>query len=208
MSEAPKGLPKTQAIKNLRDVQAIMDRHGVPIMLDAGTLLGAYRDGDFCDGDHDDVDVTTSHLFVSWIPQILAAAEAIGFKTVHSWPRQPYQGKQIQSAQIAIKRGGSKIDVMFKEIEEPWAWWTVFKPMNRGVVYKLVPSRHYVGCDSLLFYGQEFMIPADVEAYLTLRYGDWRTPVHRRNYSCYTSDKTIVRGGYQELRKAMESGHA
>jgi glycerol-3-phosphate cytidylyltransferase len=36
------------------------------------------------------------------------------------------------------------------------------------------------------------LIPLEIEAYLTYRYNDWKTPVHRTEYSCYSSDNCII----------------
>ena len=46
---------KQQATQNLLDIKKILDELKIVFWLDAGTLLGAYRDKDFCEGDEDDL---------------------------------------------------------------------------------------------------------------------------------------------------------
>lgn len=174
---------KENAIEALLSFSNVMHELGLPFMLDGGTLLGAVRDGDFCEDDHDDIDLTT---FISseHIPDILHAASVYGFTVYHTWT----DGEQ-QTAQLSVKRDDVKIDLMFKKRKNGKVWWTVYRGSKK--TYKAVPD---FANDSaqVAFHGGAFSIPSKVEEYLTTRYGDWKTPVHRKDYSCYTSDKCIV----------------
>lgn len=44
------------------------------------------------------------------------------------------------------------------------------------------PIHHFNNLDTIMFYGENFYIPSDTDAYLTLRYGDWRTPQKTWDY--------------------------
>jgi phosphorylcholine metabolism protein LicD len=187
---------KQQAFQNLCDFADILAHFEVPYVLDGGTLLGAHRDQDFCDGDHNDIDLTTGADDAHKIPEILHRVQVLGFSIVHDFRREE---DRHRSAQIAIKRNGMKIDLMFKEILGDWSWWTVYLPANRGVIYKAVPRKFYDDVCFLGFKGRTFPVPFALERFLEFRYGDWRTPIHRKRYSCYRSDRTIVTRGYEEI---------
>ena len=66
--------------------------------------------------------------------------------------------------------------------------------------------------DKAVIEGQCWPIPNYIENYLTVRYGNWRTPVHVSRYSCYTSDLCIVPNGYDVVMemsyKTYETGIA
>jgi len=173
------------SLSNLIEVREVLNKMKIPFVLDGGTLLGAYRDKTFCKDDHDDVDLTTLVSSDKAI-DILEGLSAKGFEIYHYWEK----GKK-NTSQLTVKRYEMKIDIMFKEVKGKNAWWTIFK--EKQLTYKKVLSKFYTETKTILFKGVEFKIPKDVEEYLTLRYGDWNEPVHRSEYSCYTSDRVIVK---------------
>jgi len=162
----------------------ILDKHDVNFILDGGTLLGAHRDKDFCKGDHTDIDLTTL-VDPSVALDILEDAGKEGFTLYHCWHSEPKT-----TAQISVKRGTIKIDLMFKKIKGRQAWWTVFGGPNR-ITYKSVPERFYTKTREIEFFGEKFFGPKDISGYLKYRYGDWKIPVSAQDYSCYKSDKCI-----------------
>jgi len=198
-------MTKEKAVKNLVDFTKILDDLDVPFILDGGTLLGAYRDQDFCEDDHNDIDLTTFYQFADLMPEVLKRCQKIGFELYHEW-----SGGDDRTAQLAVIRDGLKIDLMFKKIKEQsrkgeaMVWWTVYQ--GKEVVYKAVPFMLVTpaamrdngdGVDETIvrkieFYGRKYAIPHETEDYLAYRYGEWKTPVHRSQYSCYSTDKSIV----------------
>ena len=175
---------KQLAMENLLEVKEALDFLKVDFVLDGGTLLGAYRDNDFCEDDHDDIDLTTLHDSSIAIDIVEALSEK-GFELYHYWEKG-----EKNTAQLSMKRHGLKIDLMFKEVKRKNAWWTVFQ--GKKLIYKRVPAKYYNKTELISFQRNEFNIPKETEDYLELRYGDWKTPIHRREFSCYTSDKVIV----------------
>lgn len=188
----------------LFDAIKTLDTLKVPFILDGGTLLGFYRDGTFAEDDHDDIDLTTSDRFAVSIPEIVKVMLGLGFEVYHEWPRNEMKH---HSAQLAFKRDNAKIDIMFKEYEFDLdkVWWTVYGGRN-GVTYKAVPRKliECIGMKEITIPGLgevEVGMPEHVEEYLAYRYGDWRTPVHRRDYSCYDTDLCIVEPNtYEAIR--------
>ena len=80
---------------------------------------------------------------------------------------------------------------MFKKKKHFSLWWTVFRGKGNDV-YKKIPYNYILPLQEVVFYGERFLIPDRINAYLSHRYGDWRKKVHRSNYSCYTTDLSIV----------------
>jgi len=177
----------------LRDFQRILDARGIIFYLDGGTLLGAYRDGKFCEDDHDDIDLTTFEApTAARIHDILEDAAEAGFAVYHFWRKTP-----TTTAQLSVERGGVKIDLMFKERRHKKVWWTVWR--GRVPTHKAVKALYFSSDRAIAFAESIFRGPAFIEEYLEARYGDWKTPVHRRDYSCYSTDRCIVRGGYDAI---------
>lgn len=186
-------MTKEQARDNLIDIKNILDSLDIVFILDGGTLLGAYRDKDFCEDDHNDIDLTTLD---DWDKHKFVVEEAIkkGFTIYHIWKpqekRQFYKSNYPTSGQIALLRNGIKVDLMFKRTMRDKVWWAIYK--IKEVVYKAVPKEFYQETTVIEFLGEEFRRPKDIEDYLELRYGDWKTPVHSSNFSCYKSDNVIT----------------
>lgn len=192
--------PSTEAAANaLNTVRQCFGIHGVRFMLDGGTLLGAVRDGTFCADDQDDIDLSILGG-ASGLPAAVHQACLLGFRIHHSWPHSA-RG----TAQLALKRDGVKVDVMMKErvrladSEGEWMYWTVYSK-NDLVVPKAIPLKLVEPWSTITFHGERYHVPGDVDGYLHYRYGDWRTPVHRTTYSCYTTDRAILPAAVQIIR--------
>ena len=184
---------KKQAFENLVNVKSILDKFNIEFVLDGGTLLGAYRDKDFCEDDHNDIDLTTLCTHERAI-DVLEEAGTKGLELYHYWQKD----REDATAQIAVKKNEMKVDLMFKEInEKDMAWWTVFGGPNK-ITYKSVPATFYLNTKEINFKGVKFLIPKDVEGYLKYRYGEWKTPVHRKDFSCFKTDLAI-KESYEDL---------
>jgi phosphorylcholine metabolism protein LicD len=173
----------------------IMQEMKIPYYLDGGTLLGAYRDKDFCEDDHDDIDLTTFIEYENLIEKLTERSYSAGFTTYHTWKRKFYKDTfdKITSSQVSFKKHGIKIDLMFKIKQNNKLWWTVFK--GNEVVYKAIPEDLIIENNKLGFINfkeRVFNAPINTPEYLKYRYGDFNVKVHRSKYSCYTSDKAIT----------------
>lgn len=179
-------IQKELAFNNLKIFKSILDGLNIPFLLDGGTCLGAYRDRDFCKDDENDIDLTTWDMYSYLIPNIIQ--KSIQKDLILHWH---YNGGELATQQLAMKKDGIKIDLMFKKKKGKWAWWTVYRKKVE-LIYKKVPIIFYENNQSILFYGEMFYIPKDIEKYLNYRYGNWKIPVHRKDYSCYSTDRCIV----------------
>lgn len=191
-------ISKYKAFNNLKDFKNICEKNNISFFLDGGTLLGAYRDGDFCEDDHNDIDLTTLHDNWNLKDVIMIDSTRLNFKTYKKLDHETYLQKNIlSSSQLSLKRDNGKIDIMFKKIKNNFLWWTVFSKKQK-VVYKKVPYEYVKKLKTIKFYGEDFFIPEKTEEYLSYRYGNWKVKVHRKNYSCYHSDLSIV-NNYEEI---------
>lgn len=185
-----------EAFNNLLEIKKILYKMGLYFLIDGGTLLGFYRDGWFCKDDHDDIDLTIiGNDDKATIQELADLASEKGFEVYHFW-----EAKHDRTAQISFKKNGLKIDIMFKKKKGNKIWWTVYGGPNK-ITYKSAPAKHFLNTNELLIRTDlidvEFSIPFKVEEYLEYRYGDWKIPVHRSEYSCFTSDKAITE--YEKL---------
>lgn len=169
---------KQQATQNLLDIKKILDELKIVFWLDAGTLLGAYRDKDFCEGDEDDVDLCTWSSYLALKEDIVRKAVELGFDLLHEW-----------ELEICLERGGARVDIFFNGRKGVEAYRHLYSGQSI-LRYLVVPARYYEVLVPCEFKGETFLAPSPTEEYLELKYGDWRTPIHRNNYS-FTMDKLL-----------------
>ena len=178
---------KEQATQNLLDFAALLDSLGIIYWLDGGTILGAYRDGDFCADDHDDIDIFCwAKGNIELKQSIIQRANAIGFQVVGHWEgdaRTPGLGQEV-----AFSRDNLKIDLNFFERSGDTAWGCAY--VRNVCIPQVCPAAFYDNLVPIEFKGRTFNAPGPIEAYLEHRYGDWRTPIHREQYS-YTNPEQL-----------------
>jgi phosphorylcholine metabolism protein LicD len=180
-------MKKEKAASNMAMISSILDSLGAIHWLEGGTLLGAYRQKDFCEDDEDDVDFGVWGNYQYLIPEIIKRAEAEGFAlykhyTDHELPQL--------AQQLAFKKDKLKVDVIFYEKKDDKAWGCVYRKHEQGFacIPRVVPSHYFELLDSIDFYGSTYLMPFAVEKYLEYLYGDWKTPRHRSTYSCYKKE--------------------
>ena len=144
--------------KNLLDFKSILDQYGVRFFLAFGTLLGAVRENGFIEGD------TDTDLFVT---------EEENEKLAQAVSSQKFADARFKIIRIiydeiiTVSRNDAYIDV------------SVFSKIPGGMM--IVLNQHTIKeymvreAQKITFLGQEFLIPKDVESYLTDKYGDWKT---------------------------------
>lgn len=180
---------KQIAQKALEDWDKIMNELGIIYWLDGGTLLGAVRDGDFPEGDEDDIDLGTWFNYSEYKEEIKKKAFEKGFELYHEWEYQ-----------LAFKRNGTKIDFFFHRKKGKDAVHCIYK--GNKCIPAVVPVKYFELLDSILFYGEEYLRPYFVLQYLEYKYGDWKTPIDTQTYrargGCYDpSSNKALRPDYE-----------
>jgi len=181
--------PREQARANLLIFKKILDEVGVPFWLEGGTLLGAYRDKDFCEDDEDDIDLCTWSNYVHCIPEIVVHCTDAGFDVYKHWDHED------KAHQIAVEKNGLKIDLFFYEKKGKDAWACVYQ--GNKCIPLVVPAKNFEVLAEIYFLGETFLMPKNIEEHLTYKYGDWKTKIHRSQYSCYDGGQNkMVRKDY------------
>jgi len=167
---------KENTFRNLIDTKCAFDSLGIPFCLMDGTLLGAYRDGDFIPGDYDDTDIGFDVKYRDMIPSIFKKLNEFGLKPYKEWKlKGQFEGG-------AVARGGNHVDILciHKRGKDAYNLGRNFLPNNpKEYMAYVYPAECFTKFDKLIFKGMEFNIPTKVETFLKARYGDWKTPLRR-----------------------------
>lgn len=160
------------ALKNLCDARDILQALGITCWLTDGTLLGAVREGGFISYDKD-MDLGVDAL--QYKPEIVECFQQAGFY-LHGRYGIPDCGLVL-----AFKRNEIKVDLFF--FYRSWdrtvwhaAWHCPTPGATPQMIQYVYPSFRL---KYMRFLDETFLAPAEPEKYLTLKYGDWRTPVHK-----------------------------
>lgn len=187
---------KEQAIANLRDLHRVAGEIGLRFVLMDGTLLGAVRDGDFCPGDEDDIDIGIADADYAQTAELVRRMAPLGFE---AWKDFKIRGK-VEG--FGLRRGGSHFDVIrvnrHPSRSECYNFGrTLGAKQTLAFVY---PSKHHDSTGTVELYGMKFLTPADPEGFLTYRYGDWRTPINRPAFVWWEdANKESIRYDYDML---------
>lgn len=185
----------SMAVKVLFALCQCLSSSDISYFIDAGTLLGIYRDGELIPWD-DDLDLAIADS------SKLSAHKALGnalpsldrltggqwvlethlsntrYGVINEGDIRSYKIKNLDTTLLL-----PMVDVFIKYINGEIMDYTL---ASRGVS---LPSRHMNNLESISFKGQQLSIPADPEGYLEGYYGDWRTPVKNWDLSMLKAAK-------------------
>lgn len=198
MSESPL---HAAAVKTFETFVEAAEIAGVPFMLFDGTLLGAIRDRDFCEGDEDDIDiaVTENH----WT-RLAGLTEGLWFRVVDRWIyRENVENIKLQLCDTPVTVDIRRLHY-HRDREEVYNVGHVTIGGERVFVANVYPAYHFRYCSMIEFQGRRVRVPNDPANLLELRYGrDWRTPVHRNvwDWPAKVEGNLCVRANYDELSR-------
>ena len=140
----------------LEDCLKVFNNNNLEFSLCMGTLLGAFRNGDFIDWDYD-IDVAVKYEDKTSILDCIPEFEKFGIKVCR------YDG-----ALLSLERNNSYIDFyFFKKYYYLW----------RKCVPGIVTRNSFIeDTKKINFLGTEYNIPSETDGYLKYHYGDWKTP--------------------------------
>lgn len=185
---------KRQAIANLQVWHEAATLEQLDYCLMDGTLLGAVRDGDFCPGDEDDLDVGVLDKDYNRVDKVLARLVPLGFQ---KYKPLVFRGR-LEG--FGFKRGKSHFDII-RVNHHPTRDECYNIGRRSGELLAFVyPAKHHASFGEIEFYGMKIKTPADPEDFLTARYGDWRTPILRPGFRWYDqSNRDSIREDYDIL---------
>ena len=185
-----------QAVANLKDFHSVAGDIGLRFCLMDGTLLGAVRDGDFCPGDEDDIDVGVLDRHYDKTELLVEKMKPLGFERYKSFI---LKGK-VEG--FGLRRGASHFDVIRINKHPHRSECYNFGRTTGGkkILAFVYPSLHHDSFGLINFHEKMFMTPYDPEGFLTCRYGDWKTPINRPSFIWWEdANKESIRYDYDML---------
>ena len=182
---------KQLAANGLKEAKGILDNLGIEFGLTLGTVLGAYRDKDFCPGDIDDIDLFLYEEDFSRIDEIQRDMTAKHWNIKAIWKAEDGISTEYSFFKEVAGRKKIKVDLWFYSRNPDNKEELLFRMYKSLKEYNtfILPKRFYDKLQEIEFYGEKYNVPEDVEGYLEYNYGkDWKTPIHRDNWNYYTSN--------------------
>ncbi|MEE8341731.1 MAG: LicD family protein [Candidatus Neomarinimicrobiota bacterium] len=168
-----------------------LQKYNIPFWLDAGTLLGIYRDGDLIAWDYDaDIGILADHcdtvaaLKYNYFPRYIIKKRSIR----NRWIPGDTRVVKIKTTWEKLQQLNFHIDLFcVYPVNDKYRW------VDSGVL-KQVDRKFFDNLDHLDWEGRKIPVPGHVEEYLSLRYGNWQIP--EKNYIAGLHDGAIAERGF------------
>lgn len=173
---------------NLKQAKEALDSLEIPFCLFLGSALGAYRDGDFCPGDVDDIDLGVNIEYFSRKDEIVEKFHEKGFAGGIAFEHPEGIGPEANFSKY-YDGFKCKIDIFFlTPVGDKIAWVFYTNPPQVRLV-----NNYFDKFDKVTFYGTEYNVPGPIEDYLVENYGlEWKTPIHRDNWIWHVHNKAEI----------------
>jgi phosphorylcholine metabolism protein LicD len=168
-----------------------LQKHNIPFWLEAGTLLGIYRDGDLIPWDYDsDISIPAEYvdkvatLRYKFFPSYIIRKRPI----INRWIPGDTRVVKIKTTWEKLLQVNFHIDLFcVYKVNNKYRW------VDSGVL-KEVDAKFFDTQDYINWEGRKIAIPAHTEEYLSLRYGNWQIP--SKSYIAGLHDGAIVERGF------------
>ncbi len=159
-----------RCLENLLIAKKVLNSLGMKYWLTDGTLLGFYRDGNFIQGD---TDVDIGVFIDEWTPQLISTFKKNGLRLLR------VNGSKDRGLEYTFTRKGVNLDVFFFYREDDYVWHATWLG-NEMIRYRFP----HFDVKDYEFMGHTFSAPANIEEYISLKYGEnWRTPIRNWNWA-------------------------
>lgn len=173
-----------KALKMLKDVSEVLERHGVEYILDCGTLLGIVRENRLLPWDND-VDLAVDSSQIPKLKKCMLALWLKGYRVRFARTTKESSIISINAPRILrvrnrkrlIHRGENLIDIFIKYDGGDGYHYLKVGENSRNSIEQKFPSKFLFERSSIDFNGKAYPVPKDYAEYLTYRYGDWKVPV-------------------------------
>jgi len=154
----------------------IFEKNDIFYFIQAGTLLGAYREKDFIKWDWD-VEISLFEKdFINNYEIIKKELIRNSFKVIH-------EVKSNESGKIDVIKEFDEKSTVFEIVS--WSYNAKKKEFFRWKIN--IPEKFLINFQKIYFLGREFNCPSPIELYLEHQYGDWKTPNRTSNKNIYLS---------------------
>jgi phosphorylcholine metabolism protein LicD len=168
-----------------------LQKHNIPFWLEAGTLLGIYRDGDLISWDYDaDIGIPAEYCYkvaalrYKYFPSYIVRKRPICSR----WIPGDTRVVKVKTTWEKLQQVNFHIDLFcVYKVNDKYRW------VDSGVL-KQVDAKFFDTQDYINWEGRNIPIPAHTEEYLSLRYGKWRIP--SKNYNAGLHDGAIAERGF------------
>jgi len=173
----------------------LLQKNNIPFWLEAGTLLGIYRDGDLIPWDYDtDLSIPAEYsdkaaaLKFKFLPYYYVRKKKVKPGNEFWIPGKDTRVIKIKSLWAKQQNLDLHVDLFcMKKVNDKYHW------IGTGAL-KHADAKFFDTRDEITWEGRKIPIPAHTDEYLTLCYGNWRVP--DKNYNSELQDGAIAERGF------------
>lgn len=185
------GKNEVEALNLLKESAKIIERCSINYWLDGGTLLGIIREDRLLPWDSD-VDLSIIYPGEAAINQLVEAFKSSNFRVKirtfennsnHFTQNQIRVIKIRSKSYFGIKKRNVCLEIFIRYSKNEQTYCQV------GEQVQIIPLALCQELDTVLFNNYPYSIPKETDAYLTFKYGDWKTP--NKNWNVFTDDKSM-----------------
>lgn len=186
---------KEYAIQNLEYLNNVCKERNIDFCLMDGTLLGAYRDKDFCENDEDDIDIGIADKdYDEIIEPLIKGLIEYGFDKFKDFE---HNGR-LEG--VGMRRGPCHLDIIrINKHPERDECYNLGR-YHAGVMAFVYPAKHHESFETIEFQGMQFKAPHDIEGFLTARYGNWNKKINRPDFDWFRqANNDCIRTDYDQI---------
>ncbi len=147
------------------EIADILEKNNIFFFIQAGTVLGARREGYFIKWDWDVEIGIFEKDFIKNYDIIKKELLNKNFKIFH-------EIKSKKDGKIDLIKGFDERSTVFEILS--WSYNSLSKKYYRWHIN--IPSKFFKESHTIKFLGRDFNCPGPVDEYLSYQYGDWETP--------------------------------